>query len=294
MILRRKSWLSLAIAASFILGALPASANILSAEPEMGDLLRWGAFSLGGSITDTSTATNLSGSTDNIFGDVGVAGSGNITMSGNATIHGNLYYRSNGTLTKSGKAKITGAIFHSTANDMTDLDPGVTEANNTDTSVNGQSDSMNYTYTVNNGLPQTSLTNVNGNQNIVLSGPPGMNVRLQLSNFIRTGGTFTLSGSASTNFIINVRNQFSLSNGAKIVLTGGVTWDNVLFNVHGTGSDVALSGNSSMVGILMATKRTVSISGGSTVGQRNPGGPRGEVIANKITISNGEIVHVSP
>jgi fibronectin-binding autotransporter adhesin len=274
----------LAIATSLVLWALPASANILSAEPEMGDLLRWGAFSLGGGVTDTTTADNFSGTTD-IFGDVGVAGSGNITMSGSATIHGNLYYRSNGTLKKSGNAKITGATFH---NSDGILDNDVINANNTDTTAFSHSDSGNYTV---NGNPGP-LTNVNGSQNITLAATaPGTNVYLKLSNFVRTGGTFTLSGTASNNFIINVSNQFSLSGGAKIVLSGGVTWDNVLFNVHGTGSDVTLSGQSSMAGILMATKRTVSITGQSSVGQK--GGPFGEVIANKITMTNSQIVHVS-
>jgi hypothetical protein len=250
----------------------------------MGDLLRWGAFSLGGGVTDTTTADNFGGTTD-VFGDVGVAGSGNITMSGNATIHGDLYYRHNGTLKMSGMAKITGARFH---NSDSILDNDVTNANNTDTHVNGRVDSHNYTV---NGSP-TTLTNVSGNQNITLAAnAPGTDVVLKLSNFIRGGGTFTLQGTASNNFIINVSNQFSLAGGAKIVLSGGVTWDNVLFNVHGPGSDVTLGGQSSMAGILMATKRTVIISGHSSVGQQ--GGPFGEVIANKITLSDSQIVHVS-
>lgn len=280
MISARKRWLSLAIATSLVLGALPAGANILTAEPEMGDLLRWGAFSLGG-------GDDYSGATD-IFGDVGVAGSGNISMSGNATIHGDLYYRSNGTLEKSGKAKITGATFHSVANDMADLDPGVTEANNTDSAAFSHLDSGNYTV---NGSPGP-LTNVTGKQNITLAATaPGTDVYLKLSNFVRTGGTFTLQGTATNNFIINVSSQFSLSGGAKIVLSGGVTWDNVLFNVHGTGSDVTLSGGSSMAGILLATKRTVNIKGQSRVGQKD--GPFGEVIAKKIIMTNSQIVHVS-
>jgi hypothetical protein len=101
-----------------------------------------------------------------------------------------------------------------------------------------------------------------------------------------------LSGDVTNNFIINVSNQFSLSGSSKIVLSGGVTWDNVLFNVHGTGSDVTLSGQSSMAGILMATKRTVNISGTVSVGQH--GGPFGEVVGNKVVLSSGaQIVHVS-
>src|SRR5437870_10330687 len=97
MISFRKNWLSRAIAVSFFLGAFNASANLLQALPPMGDLLRWGVFSLGGNITLDDLAAKASGRTY-VQGDVGIAGSGNITMSGKSAIDGNLYYRSNGTL----------------------------------------------------------------------------------------------------------------------------------------------------------------------------------------------------
>ncbi len=102
--------------------------------------------------------------------------------------------------------------------------------------------------------------------------------------------TFTLQETATTNFIINVTRQFSLSGNVKIVLAGGVQWDNVLFNVRGQGADVLLSNNARLEGILMANMRTVRLSGQSRV--------IGEVIAKKIVMSNGsQITHppvVSP
>ena len=85
-------WLTpLFAAASLFLGAAGIRADISQAVPEFGDLERWAAFSLGGGITDTDTIDNFAGTTD-IYGDVGVAGDGNITLSGSATIHGDLYY----------------------------------------------------------------------------------------------------------------------------------------------------------------------------------------------------------
>jgi len=81
-----------------------------------------------------------------------------------------------------------------------------------------------------------------------------------------------------------VSSAFSLSGSAKIVLSGGVTWDNVLFNVHGTGSDVQLNGNTSLEGILMATKRKVGLSNMALV--------KGEIIANKISLSgSAQVIH---
>ena len=107
---------------------------------------------------------------------------------------------------------------------------------------------------------------------------------LKLNNFILSGGsTFTLSGTANQAFIINVTNQFTLSGGSKILLTGGLTWDDVLFNVVGSGRSPTISGGANiMSGILMATQRKVVISGGSIV--------YGEVINNGLDLSGGSAI----
>src|SRR6266403_3016379 len=125
---RSRILLLLGAAMLLLLGGLTAKANLRDTGlfPEMGDLLRWGAFSLGGGITETDTIDQFTGTTD-IFGDVGVAGDGNITMSGGATIHGDLYYKTGGTLTLKGNATITG-VKHQDALSDTDLNNGVTEA----------------------------------------------------------------------------------------------------------------------------------------------------------------------
>jgi hypothetical protein len=243
-------------------------------DPNTG-LLRWAIFSLGGDISDTTTADTFSGSTY-VKGDVGVAGSGNITMSG-GTIDGDLYYRSNGTLKMSGSAKITGARNH---NADALLDDHYNRANMVDMHAFTFNDHGGYLV---NGMAQT-LTNVSGNNNITVHATtPGTDVVLKLTNFQRTGGTFTLDGT-NNNFIINVSNQFSLSGSAKIVLSGNITWDDVLFNVHGPGSDVQMSGNAYLEGVLMATKRKVSVSNMALV--------KGEIIANKITLSgSAQVIH---
>src|SRR6476659_8157148 len=98
-------------AASLFLAPVDIRADISQAVPEFGDLRRWAAFSLGGGITETDVIDQFTGTTD-IYGDVGVAGDGNISLSGSATIHGDLYWRTPGTLKLSGNAKITGAQLH--------------------------------------------------------------------------------------------------------------------------------------------------------------------------------------
>lgn len=257
-----------------LLSGLTAKANLRdpTAFPEIGDLLRWGAFSLGGGISETDTIDQFTGTTD-IFGDVGVAGDGNITMSGGATIHGDLYYMQAGTLTLKGNAMITGTKHHDPSSDA-QLTNGVNEATLTSNDAYGRPVTPTY----------ATLTNIqlSGNQNFTISGAPFETVVLKLQNLTITSGTLTLAGSITTNFVINVTNQFSLTNHAQIILSGGVTWDNVLFNVRGTGTPVTLDGQSILRGVLMANNRTVSNAGGSLV--------YGEVVANKITLSGSAVI----
>jgi hypothetical protein len=276
----RKFIVRIAIATPLLFGGFSASANLLTTFPEMGDpetgLLRWAMFSLGGGITDTTTATTFSGTTY-VKGDVGVAGSGDITMSG-GTIDGDLYYRSNGTLKMSGSAKITGNQFH---NMDSLLDDHYNRANAVEMHAWSFNDSHNYLV---NGSPQT-LTNITGNANMTIAAVnPFGDVTMKLGNFTRSGGTITLQGTASNNFIINVSNQFSLSGNSRIVLSGGLTWDDVLINVHNSGSDVQINGSAYYEGVLLATKRKVAMSNTAII--------KGEIIANKISLSgSAQVIH---
>jgi hypothetical protein len=271
MISFRKKWLVLPLlTAACCLGALKARANLLQALPEMGDLERWALFSLGAGVSDVD---QLSGN-NLIKGDVGVAGSGNITMSGNATINGDLYWRTPGTLTMSGNATITGARHHNASSDS-QLDNGVSEANAT--SAHAATFTSSFAYSGITSITSSITLNAQHDR-------PGNSTVLNLTNFLLSDhSTVTLNGSNTDVFIINVSNQFSLTAQSKIVLTGGLAWDDVLFNIKGTGSNVTLDGQSKMTGILMANKRTVQMAGGSIV--------FGEVIANKVQLSgNSQII----
>jgi hypothetical protein len=105
------------------------------------------------------------------------------------------------------------------------------------------------------------------------------NFPLSLTNLIIKHGTLTLQGTAGTAFIINIRNQFSLSHSAKIVLSGGLMPSDVVFNLLGSGNDVVIRGKSDLTGTLQAIYRTVRIAGNSVV--------TGDVIATEIRISGG-------
>src|SRR6185295_15549545 len=100
-----------------------------------------------------------------------------------------------------------------------------------------------------------SNINLRGWHSTTVTGAPGETVVLSLRDFQLAGhSTFTLQGTATTTFIINVSGQFSLLKNARIVLSGGVQWNDVLFNVRGSGT-VSISGDASLQGILMANGR---------------------------------------
>ena len=254
-------------AASLFLTAADIRADITAAVPAFGDLRRWAAFSLGGGITETDVIDQFTGTTD-IYGDVGVAGDGNISLSGSATIHGDLYWHTPGTLKLSGNAQITGARHHDAGSDLI-LDNGVNEANTA--SAHAASFTSSFAY--------SGLMNITSSMTLTAQHDrPGNSTVLNLNSIVLGNqSTLTLSGTATDVFILNVSNQFSLTSQSKIVLTGGLTWNDVLFNIKGSGSEVTLDGQSTVNGIIMANKRTVNLSGGSTVS--------GQVIANKIKMS---------
>jgi len=132
----------------------------------------------------------------------------------------------------------------------------------------------------------TRLTLVR-DQSVTLNGAPGETVTLKLGHFVLGGNsTFTLQGTATTTFIIKVKNRFSLTGNAKVVLLGGVQWDDVIFVVRGKGDVVSLSRNASLQGILMANKRKVRLRNHSIV--------HGQVIARAVALRGASQIVQSP
>jgi cytoskeletal protein CcmA (bactofilin family) len=117
---------------------------------------------------------------------------------------------------------------------------------------------------------------IRGHHNITITGAPGETVVLSLKNFILRGNSsFTLQGTATTTFVINVSKKFSLKGNSHIDLAG-LQWNQVLFNVVGAGRKVSLGGNSTFGGILMANNRTIELKDDATVS--------GEIIANRFKL----------
>jgi hypothetical protein len=245
------------------------------------DWQNWAAFSQGGGGGDAFQQAG----TSYVKGNVGVWGSGDVSLSASAILDGDLYYRTNGTLKISGSAKITGMTHHDGAGD-TILQTSSNEAFQESIQAN-HPDSHNYFYSINGGPTQsaatTPLTNIQ-NQSVSITGTG--QIYLQLQNFVLgSSNTITLGGNASTYYVLTVSNQFSLSGQSRIVLSGGITPSHVLYNVLGTGN-ASVGGSSIFKGILLANQRNVTLSSQSIT--------TGEVVGNKVTINgNAQLIHAS-
>jgi hypothetical protein len=253
------------VASLFLLGASHGRADVAEAIPEIGDLERWAAFSLGAGHNFSRAFGQAL-----IDGDLGLAGNGKFLMGGNATVNGDVYGRSNGAVLLFQNAFITGSIFN---NQDALLDNGVDEALAASLHASGLTPNRD----------NTSI-NLKKHDNLTITGAPGETVVLDLKNFkLQKNSSFTLQGTATTTFVINVDKNFSLKGNSHIDLAG-LQWNQVLFNVVGNGPKVQLGGNSIFNGILMANDRTVELKRNATAS--------GEIIANRLNlIGSSRVLH---
>lgn len=217
-----------------------------------------------GDLDDTNNT--LTGPS-HIIGNVGVGGNGDFSMS-NGVIDGDVYMNSHGKFKKSGPAQHNGNLF---LNQDPTLNTALNDARMLSDMAAMETSTGSYVVT----MGTFNGTTVNGNQNVTLNGTG--KIVLNLQDFVMSGGTFTLSGTAMTTYIINVSKKFSLNN-SQIVLSGGLMASHVLFNVRGTGEQVSLNQGTSMQGILLAVKRKVALSGGKVYGK---------VIAEQLALTGG-------
>jgi choice-of-anchor A domain-containing protein len=258
-----RKFLAPSIAALTLFMAGRASAELGQVLP-MGDLERWGIFTLG----NEDQIDRLSADS-NVQGDFGAAGNGNLTLAGNAAVNGDVYYKSNGTLKVGSGASITGSRLN---NQDPLLRNGVDEA----VAVSAAAAAFAGTRSVDGVILGDTDT-------LSFSGAPGETVVLNLKCFKMSGNsTFTLNGAANTTYIINVKQQFSLADRAQIVLSGGLDWNDVLFNVRGKGDEVLVSRDSSFQGVLMANKRSVRVRDNAVV--------RGEIIADNVQLQGSSLL----
>lgn len=259
----------------------------------------WSVFALSGgvSITDAGPlplvldpgypGNGLSADWWDVLGNVGVAGSGNLTMSA-SRIKGNLYIRTGYTSTLSSGAYIGNAGYvpgipgAPSPSGLATNSLLITAANNANAASAAASALANNWI----GAGPTTIAQNNTALNLSIAAVANTTYVLHLTDLILSGvnSVLTLSGNgqANVNYVINVNRFMSMSSGAKVVLTGGLTSQNVLFNVEKTGAstytyDTTLGGGSKLDGIILAPNRTVKLTGASIV--------KGEVIGKAVSLS---------
>jgi hypothetical protein len=224
---------------------------------------------------DISSPPNATGL--QVDGNIALAGVySTLTVSGHTSINGDRYEQTTSTESIHSTGTVTGSRF-SSAMINSQLNGGVASLQNVSNTAAG--------LTATAGSP-TSI-NLQSHQNLTISNNPfaGKYV-MNLSNFVLSGGsTLTLNGAAGSAFVLNITGKFDIGGGSKVLLTGGLTVSDVLFNVRGSNSTFSIAGDSVFNGTLLAynssgAQRTLQISGHNT--QIN-----GELLANKISLQSG-------
>src|SRR5437763_12226175 len=249
----------------------------------------WAIYVYGaGTASSRFNALNISSPPDatglQVDVDIPLAGlSSTLTVSGHTSISGvDRFEQTTSTESINSTGTITGSRFSSTTINS-QLNSGVTSLKNVSMTAAG--------LTATAGSP-TSL-NIGKNQSRIFDNTPfGGKYVMNLSSFVLgggtnsgNGGTLTLNGAAGSAFVLNISGAFSLGGNAKILLTGGLTVSDVLFNITGSNSTFSIGGDALFNGTLLAynssgAQRTLQITGHNT--QIN-----GELLANKISLQSG-------
>jgi uncharacterized repeat protein (TIGR02543 family) len=224
---------------------------------------QWAVLGMGGIGSASSTTISMSGSSS-VRGTVaktGVANAGNVNLSGSSLINGILSLNTAGHLNKSGTSRVAEGVQQNTATDGV-LDQAVADALAASQSAAGLPATI---------TSVTSVTISNPSQNKTITGGTGTNV-LHITNLAISNGTLTLSAPRGGSFIINVSGSFALSGASRIVLAGGITPSDVLYNFVGSGGSIAMSGGSSVTGVLLAPQRGIALSSSTVTGEIISGG----------------------
>ena len=217
-----------------------------------------------------------------VDGNIALAGIySTLTVAGRTSINGDRYEQTTSTESIHSTGTITGSRFSSsTINSQ--LNGGVTSLKNVSIAAAGLIATAGSPTSLNIGKNQSRIFD-----NTAFGGKYVMN----LSSFVMgggnnaNGGTLTLKGAAGSAFVLNISGAFNFGGQAKILLTGGLTVSDVLFNVTGSNSTFSISGDALFNGTLLAynssgAQRTLTITGHNT--QIN-----GELLANRILLQSG-------
>jgi choice-of-anchor A domain-containing protein len=217
---------------------------------------------------------------------------GGVSQSGTSSVQGAIGvaapfsgYKGSGSVNDPGGFDILStSTFQSSA---TGTSGSVNQNAQTDSLLLGASSAAMTTSTLaSTGVPTASYGLLN-NSTTISETNKGQYV-FDLSGISLAGGSkLTLSAPAGSTFVLNIGSRllggaFNLSS-AQILLTGGLTADDVLFNVLGSGSVNIAS--STVNGIVLAVNRSINVAGGAV---------NGELVGGSISLSGGKVTDPPP
>ncbi len=204
-----------------------------------------------------------------VVGNVGIASTATLGVSSPASITGNVFLAPGAKTNFSNPNVVLGTVF--TNQNLTGANTAALNAASTFAGMSG-----------------TSIGAINGTTTITAANPGGINVLSTSGINLGNGQTLTLSGPAGTQFVVNDSGGLTLNSGT-IALTGGVTPDDVVFNMTNDGT-VSTSGglnNESVInGIILDPTGKI---------QLTPGLVNGEIIAGgQISLASGATINNTP
>lgn len=260
------------------------SANSATVNLGAANSLDWSLLSVGGAtvtVNNESVVRDFDENGNNAGADsrqLGIQGTGGkLQMSGGGYIGGPVRLADGTTLGITNSNTIDGGIYGTNISG----DPKGNSIFNVaqDSLLNQAASDAAFYSNLYSGLSATDTSISVITDTLTVTGSGGQNV-LNLGG-LNLGGeeVLTLDGGGSdSSFIVNIFGDLTLNSG-RIELSGGLTFDEVLFNVIGGKVSFSGGGNSSsLMGIILALDKEIAIS---------PGLIQGSIIGTKITLTSG-------
>jgi hypothetical protein len=208
---------------------------------DLGAAGNYAVLGVKGAVINTGASIHLSSGPLVVNGNVGSGNNTQFQADGGGTIGGRLDFAQSA-MVNVGNDTVTGGTHQI---DFTAIEQTVQNEANT---VQALSPTQTF-----NSITNPTTVSSTGSVNVIK-----INQDIHLS-----GGNLILSGGSSDVFLFQIMGTMELSGNTNIVLTGGLTANNVLWDFVGSGSQFQTSGQSETSGIFLALNRAININGGT-------------------------------
>ena len=244
--------------AALLLAGVNANAALVDM---LGQAGKYAVLSLNG------TDLNLSNVTVN--GDVGVGPNGSVELMAPSTVNGTLFVDPTASI-KAQAGNATGGIVPQ------NLSQAVADAIAASNTFAGMNPTQIFS-------SLSAATTINGNG--------GLNVIKVTGDITLGGGNLTLNGGANDQFVFNIYGGMNLGGSSSVILNGGITATNVVFNFVGAGSSLMTHVGNHVQGIVLAPQRDITFHGlfGEVIG-----GGKTLTLMSGATVTGFNVPEVTP